>query len=191
MYLSFCCQTAILSPFYGSLSGHIPVLPLLMSGLGMSSFPPLHILHISGGPLQDWQWTCLSWLGWDQRLCNKTAQVWQKCTLSRSWSPLDGAKFGIKRSNGLSIIVYLPASNKWLDGSRFSLDNFKAAAAGSNLPTWIQADQSTCMVNKKFSLKIKNNLKAYLSAIRWIHSVMCLRANYWFNANLFLLAACR
>lgn len=87
-------------PLSGSLSASL--LSLLMSGLVISTFSPHHILYISGWPWQDWQWTCLSWLGWDHQLCNKTAQVWQKCTLSRSWSPLDRAKFGIKRSNGWS-----------------------------------------------------------------------------------------
>lgn len=90
---------------------------LLISGLVTSSFPHHHILHISGRPWQDWRRTCLSWLGLDQRLCNKTAQVWQKCTLSRSWSPLDGAKFGIKRSNGSSSSLYISqqATNDLMD----------------------------------------------------------------------------
>lgn len=66
----------------GPLSGSIPVLPLLMSP------HPHHILHISGRPWQDRQRTCSSCLGWDPPLCYKTAQVWQKCNRSRSWSPV-------------------------------------------------------------------------------------------------------
>lgn len=53
---------------------------------------------------------------------NKTAQVWQKCTLSWSWSLLDRAKSGIKRSNGWgsSLDIYQQATNDLMDWDFFS-----------------------------------------------------------------------
>lgn len=90
--------------FPGSLSGRIPV-PPPVSGLNQQQPPSCTYLVGSGR------------LGRDQRLRNKTAQVWQKCTLSRSWSPLDGAKFGIKRSNSSSSPLYISqqATNDLMD----------------------------------------------------------------------------
>ena len=90
---------------------------LLMSGLVIANLSSYHTLHISRRLWQDWRGTCPPRLGWDQRLCYKTAPVWQKCTLSRSWSPVDGANFGIKRSNGWSSSLWISqqATNDLMD----------------------------------------------------------------------------
>lgn len=55
----------------------------------IGTFPPTPItscIYLVGPSRTGSEQTCLSWLAWDRRLCNKTTQVWQKCTLSRSWS---------------------------------------------------------------------------------------------------------
>lgn len=113
LFLLENCHTL---PLLGCLSGSITILSPVNVWVGHQHLlSPSHLACMCS--VQDRQRTCLSTLGWDQRFYNKTAQVWQKCSLSRSWSPLDGAKFGIKRSNDWSSSLYISqqATNDLMD----------------------------------------------------------------------------
>lgn len=90
-------------------------------------------------------WACLA-SALDLQLHNKIAGVWQKCTLGRSWSPLDGAKLGIKRSNAWSSLLYIShrATNDLMDPD---LNHIKEKE-----PAW----QPGCVL-----LSSQNSLKAF------------------------------